>query len=71
MCASDLAPNNTELAALLFCLSLVDVSNFLSQIKLSLWLGGDAFNLDERRVVILVYFAPVDLKMEGGLDGLM
>lgn len=65
MCAIDLAPDNTELAALLFCLSLVNVSNFLSQIKLSLWLGGDAVYLDERRVVILVYFAPVDLKMEG------
>lgn len=63
MCASDLAPNDTELAALLLCLSLVNVCNFLSEIKLSLCLGGDAVNLDERCVVILSYFAPVYLKM--------
>lgn len=54
MGASNTAPDNTELATILFSLGMVDISNTLAEIETSIVSGLNTFNLEKRNVGILV-----------------
>lgn len=57
MCTSDFAPNNAVHAALLGCLSLIDICETLAKVEICLSLGFYTSNLHKSSVIILVRFA--------------
>ncbi len=60
MCAGDAAPDNAGLGAIDRLLSAVDIGNSLSEVEFSILCDLDAFQLQQRRILIHISLGPLE-----------